>query len=301
MEHQKIIFYVGNFNKPEVNAAGKRVYGNALVLSSIGYYVILIGKSKDKVLLGNPVSYGERIKFYSFPDVNVVNTKEYIKYIEVVKRMEGIPEIIIRYGSPGLAIFDKVLLKHFRKQNIKIIADVVDWLTPDGRNIIFNSIKSCDTYMEKAIFNAKSDGVIAISSYLGNYYKKKVKNVVVIPPIVQEYKKNTANNDIVNIMYAGEPFRTGIKVKDVHKIKDRLDIAVEALYEVYRRGIGNFRFDIYGITKEQYLVAFPEHKAIIDNSSEVIYFNGKKPMAEIQAKLTRSDFSILLRDVTRVL
>lgn len=294
-----LIIYTGIFAEPDNNAAGKRVFGNSLILESLGYDVLILGISQDENYSGKK-KYTEHISFESYPDYGRIKYKGYVAYLKkVIEDQEVKPLCIIRYGAPGLSVYDNDILKIAREKGIKVIADVADWLSSDGGNIIFNAVKTLDTYMEKAVYNNKSDGVIAISSYLGEYYKKRVKNVVVIPPIAPEYKKNTAENEMVTIVYAGVPFRMGLKVKDVHKIKDRLDIAIASLVEVYKKGFTNFKFKIFGITKEQYLVAFPEQEDIINATGEAIMFNGRRPMAEIQAELTRSDFSILLREVTR--
>lgn len=296
---RSLIIYTGNFAEPDNNAAGKRVYGNSLILESLGYDVLLLGKTQDEHYSGKK-KYTDHISFESYPDYGRIKYKGYVAYLKkTIEEQKVKPACIIRYGAPGLSVYDNEVLKLAHEKGIKVVADVVDWLSSDGGNIIFNAVKNFDTYMEKAVYNNKSDGVIAISSYLGEYYKKRVKNVVVIPPIAPEYRENTAENEMVTIMYAGVPFRIGLKVKDVHKIKDRLDIAIEALAEVYKGGFTNFRFKIFGITKEQYLVTFPEQEDIINLTSDVIFFYGRRPMSEIQAELTKSDFSILLREVTR--
>ena len=230
-----LIIYTGNFAEPDNNAAGKRIFGNSLILESLGYDVLILGKTQDEHYSGRK-QYTEHISFESYPNYGRIKYKGYVAYLKkVIEDQEVKPVCIIRYGAPGLSIYDNDILKLAHERGIKVIADVADWLSSDGGNIIFNAVKTLDTYIEKAVYNNKSDGVIAISSYLGQYYKKCVSNVVIIPPIAPEYKKNTAENKIVQIMYAGVPFRMGLKVKDVHKIKDRLDIAVEVLAEVYKR------------------------------------------------------------------
>lgn len=296
---RKLIIYTGVFAEPENNAAGKRVYGISLILESLGFDVLIVGKTQNPNYSGRK-EYTDHISFESYPEYGRVKYKEYVAHLKkVIEEQKEKPVCIIRYGAPGLSIFDNEVLKLAHGMGIKVIADVADWLSSDGGNIVFNVIKTLDTYLEKAVYNNKSDGVIAISSYLGSYYKKKVKNVVIIPPIAPEYKTNTAVNDVIQIMYAGVPFRMGLKVKDVHKIKDRLDVVISTLVEVYKRGFQNFKFKIYGITKEQYLVAFPEQEMILSEIGNAIEFFGRKSMAEIQYELTQSDFSILLREVTR--
>lgn len=296
---RKLIIYTGIFAEPDRNAAGKRVFGNAMILEALGYDVMLIGKTQNKDYQGRK-KYSSHIWFESFPDYGRIRYNGYLNFLkQIIESQENKPICIIRYGSPGLSIFDYKLLKYAHGEKIKVIADVVDWLSADSGNPIFDAVKTIDTYLEKAKFNCMSDGIIAISRYLSNYYEKKMKKVAVIPPIVCEYEKNEAKNTEVNFMYAGIPFRLGVKVKNVHRIKDRLDIAVSAFAELYMRGKKSFVFDIYGITKEQYLVAFPEHKEILDKVDERIKFHGHKPMQEVQDELKVHDFSILFREATR--
>ena len=294
---RKLIIYTGNFDEPECSAAGKRVFGNALILESIGYEVLMIGK-KQNGELNHRKQYTDHIAFESYPQYGQIRFNRYLDYL--TKRIGSKkPICIIRYGSPAISLFDYFLIRLAHRQGIKVIADVVDWLAADGSNIFFNSIKTIDTFLEKAIFNCMSDGIIAISSFLENYYKNKVERIVVIPPVVARYKPNSAQNENVVIMYAGSPFRIGSIVKNVHRIKDRLDLAVEAFYGSYKAGLENFKFKIYGLTKEQYIQAFPNHSDLIAILNDKIMFLGKKTMNEVQDELSKSDFSLLLREVTR--
>lgn len=289
----KTIFYVGNFGRPESNAAGKRVYGNALILSKLGYKVVLIGKNKNSIK-ENPIYYGD-IVFTSFPNYCIYQTKQYVNFINEIIIKNEQPQCIIRYGSPGLAEFDRQLIVFCKAKGIQLIADVVDWLPPSGNNFIFNLVKRTDTYLEKSIYNAQSNGIIAISSYLSNYYKNKNCNTVIIPPIASEYIENTSNNEIINVVYAGVPFRIGRRVKHNDEVKDRLDLAVHGIAGVIKRGIPVV-FDIYGITKDEYLTAYPQDSYLMNNN---IKFYGKIAMQSVQERINQADFTILLRDRNR--
>lgn len=297
---KSIIFYVGNFDRPELNAAGKRVYGNALILENLGYKVILIGKHKENSVDLKPTPCGKGILFYSFPNVSLIKTAEYIDFLKKVVSIEGKPSIIIRYGTPGLAMFDKRLYAYCKKEGIKIVADVVDWLPSGGSSPIFNLIKGIDTFLEKAVFNKKSDGVIAISSFLETYYKNAGCKTVVLPPVVSRYIENNANNVLIKIVYAGVPFRLGRIVKNSSEVKDRLDLAVKAVTEVANRGV-NVVLEVYGITEEQYITAYPAHKSFLrdSNSGRTVIFYGRKDMNEVQEIVNKADFTILLRDRNR--
>ena len=301
MNTANIVYYIGNFDKPELNAAGKRVYGNALVFEQLGYKVVLIGKSCKADHESIPEQYSRSILFYYFPKFNLANTSEYVKYFKKIVDKEGKPDVVVRYGSPGLALFDRALIKCCKNLSCPIIADVVDWLPSGGSNIAFNVIKAIDTYLEKAIYNKKSSGIIAISSFLSDYYKRQgCKNVIVLPPLVEKYLKNTnqSSGKIVNIVYAGLPFRLGRKVSSSKEVKDRLDLAIQGLAGMSDKKL-TISFDIYGITEEDYLIAYPEHRSLVVDNRDRIVFHGKQPMNEIQNAVNKADLTILLRDVTR--
>ncbi|XCP85321.1 glycosyltransferase [Roseburia hominis] len=293
----KIIIYLGNFGRPEKNAAGKRVYGNTLLFNKLGYRVILIGKSKNDEESNDPIKYGDNIEFYSFPKCSLYKTSVFIDYVSKVIKKVGVPGYIIRYGSPGLAEFDRRLLSFCKNRKIKLIADVVDWLPSGGDNIFFNFIKGTDTFLEKGIYNRRSDGIIAISSYLSDYYYQRGCRTVVIPPIVEDYSENNGDNSAIRVVYAGIPFRMGRKIKSPAEVKDRLDLAVRGIARVIKRGVC-VDFDIYGITKEQYLTAYPKDKQIIQEINE-IRFHGKESMEFVQDAVNCADFTILLRDRNR--
>lgn len=297
--NKQLVIYLGNFGKPETNAAGKRVYGNALIFSSLGYKVVLIGKDNDIVNNnGFLLSEEKNIVFYSFPNCLRYQTNRFVKCVMDVMTQVGTPDYIIRYGSPGLAEFDRRLLAICKREEIKLIADVVDWLPPNGNNLMFNLVKKFDTYLEKAIYNKKSDGIIAISSYLSNYYAQYGNNTIIIPPIVSKYKKNISRNSCIRVVYAGMPFRFGKRVRSVAEVKDRLDLAIRGIASVINRG-GAVCFDIYGITKEQYLLAYPDDAYIIEAANAKIKFHGEKSMKVVQEAVNCADYTILLRDQNR--
>lgn len=295
MKNEKIIIYLGNFTLNEINAAGKRVIGNSYIFSKLGYRVILIGKDKNPVKLVYPISCGDNIEYYSFSDYGYI-VSSYMADVRRIIRKVGCPSIIIRYGSPGLAFFDKSLIRFCRKNDIKIFADVVDWLPATGNNFLFNTIKKIDTQLEKSLFNCQSDGVIAISSFLDKYYSERGCRTIVVPPLVSQYKKNNSCNKQVKVVYAGVPFRLGVRIKETQKVKDRLDICVEAISKISNK---NVIFDVFGITKEQYLVAYPMHKDVLERSLCSIVFHGRQNMKVVQKMINNADYTILLRDRNR--
>lgn len=300
---KETVIYVGNFEMPTVNAAGKRVYGNARLIKELGYQVLLIGKSKkDSYNTGNIQEIEKDIWFGYFPDFNKANYAAYVKWLET-KILCKIPNVklIIRYGSPSISLFDMFLRERTKKRNILLVTDVVDWLSADSDKRIFNVIKNIDTWLEKVVFNNMSDGMIVISTFLKNYYKRWNKKVIIIPPLVKEnstYHFKKDKKEYLHICYAGLPFRKGNEVRNVHNIKDRLDIAVFLISQMIQEG-WKMKFDIFGLTKEEYLIAFPQHLSILEGTDDFIIFHGNENMNIVQQAISDADFTILLREKNR--
>lgn len=298
MENKKIIVYTGIFGLPDENAAGKRVYGVALILEKLGYKVLLIGVSKI-IDSRNEKRLTDNIFYCSFPKYKRADVYSSFKYLtNKIRGLSHMPLMIIRYASPSLALFDECLNRYAKKNNIPVVADAVDWLPANGNNFLFNIIKSTDTYLEKAIFNKRGAGVIAISSYLEKYYKSYGLKTIVIPPIVGEYHENNTVNKKTKIIYAGIPFRLNQQVRDVHKIKDRVDLIIDSICELGKRR-HDFELHIYGITEKDFLIAFPSYKSRLNNSDDVVFFHGMTDMNFVQEEISKADYTILLRERIR--
>lgn len=297
---RQIILYVGNFDKPEISAAGKRVYNNSVVLEKLGYKIYMIGKIRNSANENHTeINYGKNISYIGFPKYKIIENNKYINFIkEFVAKNRLKPVAIIRYGHPSLALFDHLLTKYAHSINIPIIADIVDWLSVSNRNIFFKIVKSLDTYIDKTIFNKHVDGMIVISSYLDNYYSRIKIPRIIIPPLANSYKLNSMINEYVTITYAGTPFILGKRIKNKKAVKDRLDLAVLAISELIQKG-NKVLFNIYGVSKSDFLIAYPDYQNVLLKAEDGIRFWGRKTMQDVQDAISNSDFSIILRERTR--
>ncbi len=289
--------YVGNFGTPHTNAAGKRVFSNACLIRACGKRdVLLIGT--DPGMTGRVIPVTDGIGYTSFPQYGKGTGKKYFLWLKRrIERSASLPVAIFRYGSPGLATFDRRLSAYCKKRGIPLVVDVVDWLKADGGSIIFRTIKNFDTFLEKRIYNKKGDGLIAISSYLEKYYRKSFRNRIILPPLVGAYAEKETVNPTPQIVYAGSPFRGGERVKDPRTLKDRLDLVVSAFASLEDRGVP-FHLHVIGLTKEEYLVAFPDHRDLLDRSPSILFY-GRLPMKKTQEMISGMDYSVLFRDRTR--
>lgn len=304
----KTALYIGNFSFPLGNAAGKRVYANGKILKELGYKVTFIGI--DKNINKNSEIVDTKNEFDGFTSYNLPYPNKILDWVNYGKTFNALSnfidnyidkvDIIIYYGSPSLSLFINKLIKYSKKNNIKVISDCVDWLTIKTSNFLFNIIKWLDNTYQKAYLNKQVDGIIVISNYLENYYKKSGLKIVVIPPLSTVYSKEPLikDNEVKKIIYAGNPFRKGKAIKDLSSLKDRIDKMVIILNEAKNKG-AMFTFHIYGITKEDYLTAIPSHIKIIKNLGKSIVFHGTANNDEVTKNITEADFTILFRDVNR--
>lgn len=304
----KKIVYIGLFNIEQINAAGKRVLANAKLISTLDREVILVGvnplskyhsiRESKKIIDG--------IRTYSFPanvsgklryNVNAVFalTKEFL----VEENLDSI-ETIVYYGSPSLALYIGKLISFAHKHNIKVVTDVVDWLSINTGNLAFDLFKKADMYIEKAVFNKKADGAIVISSFLQEYYQSKIDSIIIVPPLTwRTAVPKTKVNMVPVIVYAGYPFRKNNKSGSSNTMKDRLDFAIDYLYEAFQKGT-EFKFDIYGLNQSDYLTHVPADKTKLEELGPHIQFHGKVTMEEVNTALLNADYTILIRDVNRM-
>ena len=302
---EKKIFYIGNFSFPYGNASGARVLGNGLLFREIGCEVTYIGVNNDvnstSTLEGSLKEY-KGFNYYNFPYPSGVNgwlsyKKRFYEVKELLEKHS--PDVIILYGSPTLSIFGKLILNWSRKNKIICLSDCVDWLSSGTGSFIHRIVKFLDNSYQKKILNKQTDGLITISSYLSKYYKNK--KTVILPPLIDTEKYKNLNykrtDNKLQLIYVGQPFATdGRKVRE-KSIKDRIDKVINIL--VILKSF-DFVFNIYGITKNQYLRIIPRQKEKLEKLGEKIIFHGKIKNEEAVERIAESHFTILFRDKNRM-
>jgi phenylacetate-CoA ligase len=230
--------------------------------------------------------------------------KKYNELINFLEEEEIIDklDLVIYYGSPSISIFITKLIKFCNSNKIKVISDCVDWLTVKTNNPIFDLIKYVDNHYQKSFANKKTDGVIAISSYLANYYVKSGSLTIVIPPLsptnyYSSFNEYSTNNKMI-LTYAGLPFRKDQKIKGTRALKDRIDKIIILLYKA-KQSKCNFSFHIFGFEKKEYIKVMPSQMEYIEKLNSNIIFHGQSINDEVVKFISKSDFTILIRDVNK--
>jgi len=133
-------------------------------------------------------------------------------------------------------------------------------------------------------FIPKSDGVIAIRTYLQNYYRSKGLKTIRIPVLVDKlhsdkYQKTIAQFDKekLNFIYAGVPGKKDIVVN-----------VIDAVEKLYKEGM-KIQFHILGPTMSQL-------KLIMKRPiSDAILCYGRVSQNMVPAYLKQANFSVLIR------
>lgn len=279
----KKILYIGGFCMPDGNAAAQRVLGVAKALSLLSIEVCFCGLNRD--IHSPEIGVFESFDFINYPYPS--SLIDWFKYLvgrdSVISEIEKFqPDAVILYNHPALAI--EHITKFCHKKRIKALADVTEWYEPQG-NPIFKAIKGFDTNRRMRKSHLKVDGLICISSYLAVYYRRQGAKVIEIPPLVdieqpKWHQKVEEHHGEFRMVYAGSPGSS----------KDRLDLILTALDEIIPNLEKKIRFDIIGITQEQYIDTWGDNK-----HHDYAVFNGRRPHEEVIKKLLEADFQIFLR------
>lgn len=291
---QKTVLYIGGFELPDNNAAAQRVIANAKILKSLGYNVVFI--SVDKTMhseepIMDTISFFEGFTYFriKYP----ISLYEWFNYLVSIKNIIDLqlinPSILIAYNYPAFALMR--LRKYCNKKNILILADCTEWYEVKG-NIVFRAIKSFDVYLRMHILHPKLDGLIVISKYLFNFYRTKIENLVLLPPLVdlsmEKWNINANFIDVnkINLVYAGSP---GVGQKD------RIDQIIRILSEIKKTCTIKFIFNVVGITKIEFLELF-RNIILPQDIDEFVLFKGRLSHPETLKVIHNSDFQVFIRD-----
>lgn len=282
----KTALYIGGFCMPDGNAAAQRVLGVAKVLRDCEYNVRFSGLTRLAKAPENGIIDGFSYINYPYPD----SFRSWIRYLlgqdnSITEIKAFKPDLVILYNHPAFAI--ERITKYCHNNGIKVLADVTEWYEAKG-SLLFRMIKGYDTNRRMLKSHLKVDGLICISSYLTKFYKQHGVKVIEIPPLVDieqpKWHQNIeSKTNEIRLVYAGSPGSS----------KDRLDLILDALDEIIPTLNKDVKFDIFGITQEQYIKTWGD-----ESHRDYVVFNGHRPHEEVIKKLLEADFQIFLRPDT---
>lgn len=277
----KKVLYLGRFGLPE-SAAGIRVYRIAKLLSACGcqvrfgcygskylkraeifdgyLYYFLVGHHSVGRILNAVDLYCDLIK-YRFAR-QLIHTYQ--------------PDMVILY-NPTFHIANMVR-RYCSKLGISVVVDVTEWYEiahcEKGDKVVARSV-------DKRIrsIDSKMDGIIAISPYLTDYYRKMGQRVYEIPPMMMEFgredysRSRSEDGARLTIVYAGSPGK-----------KDQLEQVLRAVEEINRDRV-QIHLDVVGVSAE--------------NGTPGICFYGRLTHDKTVDIVKKADFSVLFRENLR--
>jgi len=199
-----IIAYAGEFAFPEGSASASRVLNIARIIRECGYDVIFFGQQYSTSEEYKPDGYYDGFLYSNNSYVGKSKLKNilsfYTRGFDLCKSLEQINNLsaVITYG--GYSINAIPLLKYCRKNDIPIFADIVEWFSYQTFKYGHLSFKALNVHHAMTKIYTKFDGIIAVSTYLDNYYSAKGIKTIKIPPVVnldddrwqfQPYKRNS--------------------------------------------------------------------------------------------------------------
>lgn len=299
----KTIAYVGNFAFPDRNASGKRVLGNCLLLKQLGFVPICIGSGDGSISAYEGIvchsirtSNSERVLGNGAGRITDI-LEDYYTDCEL--------KAVILYGALFTQKENCRIIRWCREKQIEVYYDQVDWFELNWHNPLRAFIRSFNHFLLNNRVIPACDGVICISSYLARYHRSKGRKTVVIPPLATQRKESSTmciDNGPLRFVYAGT---SSDVARPVRQWKDRLDLMFSALAEAAKlKGTRPFQFDVFGLTREQYIRMFP--KALrksgieaLERLGKCVAFHGIVTNAEAMAGVARADFTVLIRDKKR--
>lgn len=282
---RKTILYIGGFELPDKNAASQRVIGIAKGLRELGHNVVFLNSVKKYEDAGII-----EVEYFGFKCWEYRRESEFDylfsgqTVLSMIKKIN--PDAIIAYNYPALAL-DRIR-KYCRKNQKKCFADATEWYRAVEKNAIYRLIKNLDTAYRMRFVQKRLDGVIAISRFLYDYYKKSVKTILIPPTVdLSDEKWNSPvekQTGVVSFIYAGVP----------SALKEKLDVIVKSFDDFEKDH--NVRLNIIGVTEEQFRKLYCWNEAI----SSSVHFWGRVDHMQVINLVKKSDWAIILRENNRV-
>lgn len=301
MARQNWIAYLGPFKFPFGQAASRRVLGIALSLVHAEYNVIIGSGELTPV---TPLLYkaGKHTLSYvglgELPPNNapfITKSKQWFwdlgdRTIHWLNQQPTKPSHVIVYGTQVPMMLK--LIKWCHRNRVSLIVDVVEWYDP--WHVLGGPLGPLNLSIKTAmsILVPRSNGIIAISSYLKSYYQKRGCQVIRIPPTLdlqelETKRKMSSFDQRLNLVYAGTPGK-----------KDRIDNVMQALMQLDFNG-DKVLLQIAGPTKKEILDMSIFRNQGISKLPSCIEAHGLLAHADVMNLVRNADFVPLLRPAKR--
>lgn len=297
MKQSDWIAYVGPFEFPSGQADTHRVHGIARSLTNAGHHVVICSGESVPVVPATlePVDGQGSLSYVGLGELPMKNASAITKAMDYVAHLgkrtvqwldqqPTKPSHVIIYGSHASLVLR--LLRWCRRNGVALIVDVVEWF--DSWHVLGGPISPLNISHRLAlrVLNPRTDGIVAISSYLADFYRSRGCRVIRIPPtldVTNTAHRLTADDGVLTIAYAGFPGK-----------KDLLGNIVEAVLNLDPEG-KQLRLIIAGPEPED-ILRLPQLRTIgLSSLPDSIVPVGLKTREQVLHIVRNADFVPLLR------
>lgn len=309
---RNVILYVGAFELPDLNAAAQRVRANSTLFAALGYEVVLVGRNSDPRYTANqlrPAQY-DGIDHKCWEMGYPTGQKDWLRYITsatalndlIEREYPGRVHSIICYNFPAIAQLRLRGVAH--RAGARAMADVTEWYQSLRLTSPSAVVKNFDTWFRMRFVNPRMDALITTSRYLTQFYARWFDNILELPTLIEHDPSDlsgltaTPDRQVKRLFYGGSLVNKKALAKEKGGLKDRIDWVIELLDSVKQAG-DDFRFDIYGVARDDYLDTLPDHAPLLDRLGDSVSFHGRRPRQQLLDEQRESDFSIFMRSAIR--
>jgi glycosyltransferase involved in cell wall biosynthesis len=289
------VAYVGPFPYPHGAAAARRVLGVAESLSLAGFDVVVASGAGDAQADGQRVRQAEGIAYCHLPERVAEHWPRPLRRfryawmggrtLEWLQAQPTRPAAVILYS--GYTPYLQRLLPWCRRNGVRLLFDAVEWYEPEHITGYLTSPYQWNIEWAMRRLVPKTDGVIAISSYLADYYRKRGLPVAIVPPTTSSIAAGDWHySNTLRLCYAGSPGGN----------KDDLALVLRAVAQRVEAG-ASIHLTVAGPEPAQVLGMLGMAR---DRHLPWLHTPGMLGYADVQRLVGSVDFSILLRQPCRV-
>jgi glycosyltransferase involved in cell wall biosynthesis len=291
------VAHVGPFLFPWGQASSRRAYGIARSLAAAGHHVVVASGEHGPELTRMPEADGPGSVSYlglgEVPPPGAGRLSRSVRWLLTwgVRTVHWLdaqptrPSHVLLYG--GDAPYAAHLRRWCRHNGVPLVVDVVDWYSPQQMRGGVLGPPYLSARLALGYHYPRCDGVIAISSYLDDYYRSRGARVLRVPPTLDVRRVPVGEDGArlgsaeLTLVYAGAPGK-----------KDLIDTMVRAVEQV-NGADRRIEFRIVGPTAAQVT------ELVGGRTPPGVRVLGRMPQQEVPVALREADFSVLLRPEER--
>lgn len=279
----KKAFFITSFAFPRYDAGATRITMLAKALRGQGYEVELCGMGDDVQFDGivcrtlNPYRSNRICNSIAWRLIGMTA-------VAYVKSIIDDADVIVASFLPS-SVVEKIKALCC-EADVVFAVDCTEWFTPEEFPHGVNDAGYIDHLRLLTEVIDSDVKVIAISSYLEDYFTEKGCSVLRVPSVLDNEELAPdlpvgLQSSAISVMYAGSP-----------AVKDSLGVVLDSIDLLDRDVLGRISFSFYGVSEDDLLHYAKKGTAL----PACVHAYGRVSRKDVIAALKNADFTILMRD-----